>query len=72
VARIEVTLAGGERLQVEGDARAVEGAILSAARGSIMEFTWLTEADSGQLVGINPEHVLMLRPLEESSDLDVP
>lgn len=59
----EITLAGGEHLQVEGDPREVEAAILSAARGSIMEFAWLTDADSGELVGVNPDHVLMLRPV---------
>lgn len=59
----EITLAGGERLHVEGDPRAVEAAVLSAARGSIMELAWLTDADSGEQVGINPDHVLMLRPV---------
>jgi hypothetical protein len=66
----EITLTGGERLRVESDARAVEAAILSAARGSIMEFAWMTEAESGQLVGVNPDHVLMLRPLETISNPD--
>lgn len=61
---IELTLSGGERLRVQGDPQAVEAAILSAARGSIMEFAWMTEADSGQRVGVNPEHVLLLRVLD--------
>lgn len=60
----EITLASGERLRVEGSTRDVEAAILAAARGSIMEFAWLTDADSGQSVGITPEHVLMLRALD--------
>jgi hypothetical protein len=60
----EITLAGGERLRVEGAAGDVEAAILSAARGSIMEFAWLTDADSGQRVGITPDHVLMIRELD--------
>ena len=60
----ELTLVGGERLRVEGDPHDIERAILSAARGSIMEFAWMTEADSGQRVGVNPDHVLMLRALE--------
>lgn len=60
----ELVLTGGVRLRVEGDAKAVESAILSAARGSLMELAWMTEADSGQRVGVNPEHVLMLRDLD--------
>lgn len=64
----EITLSGGERLRVEGDPHQVESAILSAARGSIMELAWMTEADSGQRIGLNPEHVLMLRILEPGSE----
>ena len=64
----EVTLTGGERLRVDGDARDIEAAILSAARGSIMEFAWLTEADSGQRVAISPDQVLMLRALDSGSE----
>jgi hypothetical protein len=63
VSETEITLTGGERLRVEGDARGVEAAILAAARGSIMEFAWMTEAESRQPVGVNPDHVLMLRSL---------
>ena len=65
---IELTLTGGERLRIEGDPKEVEAAILSAARGSIMEFAWMTEADSGQRVGVNPDHVLTLRALEAGSE----
>ena len=60
----EITLANGERIRVEGAPQDVEAAILSAARGSIMEFAWLTDSDSGQSVGITPDHVLMLRALD--------
>lgn len=57
----EVTLLGGERHRVRGDLEAVERLILAAARGSIMELAWLTEAESGERLGINPECVVMLR-----------
>lgn len=60
----ELTLVGGERLRVQGDPHEIEAAILSAARGSIMEFAWMTEADSGERVGVNPDHVLLLRALD--------
>ncbi len=64
----ELMLTGGVRLRVEGDPHDVERAILSAARGSIMELAWMTEVDSGQRVGVNPEHVLMLRDLDSGFD----
>lgn len=67
-ARVEILLSGGERLRVAGDPQAIEAAILSAARGSIMELAWMTEVDSGQRVGVNPEHVLLLRVLDPDSD----
>jgi len=51
----------GERFHVEGDARHVERTILDAARGSIMQLAWLTDAETGGDLGINPEHVVMLR-----------
>ena len=57
----EITVLGGERLRVVGDPKDIESAILSAARGSIMELAWMTEVTTGDRVGINPEHVLMLR-----------
>ncbi|MGH2896904.1 MAG: hypothetical protein ACRDPM_27045 [Solirubrobacteraceae bacterium] len=60
----EITMTGGDRIKIDSDARAVEAAILSAARGSIMELAWMTDAQSGQRVGINPEYVVMLRELD--------
>jgi hypothetical protein len=57
----EITVVGGERYRVEGDASAVERLILDAARGSIMELAWLIDADTGDRVGVNPECIVMLR-----------
>jgi hypothetical protein len=57
----EITIVGGERYRVEGGAKDVERAILDAARGSIMELAWFDDADTGERIGINPEHVVMLR-----------
>jgi hypothetical protein len=59
----EVVLAGGARLRVEGDAHDVEGIILSAARGSLMELAWLVDAETGLRAGVNPEHVVMVRAI---------
>lgn len=57
----EITIHGGERHRVEGDVKDVERLILNAARGSIMEFAWFTEARTGESLAINPESVVMLR-----------
>lgn len=54
----------GDRLQVNGELAAVEKAILSAARGSLLELAWLEEVGSGRALGINPAHVVSLRGAE--------
>jgi hypothetical protein len=61
VADTELTLTGGQRLRVEGEPQKVEAAIIAAARGSIMELAWVVEAESGERLGLNPEHVVMIR-----------
>ena len=57
----EITFVGGERQRVEGDVKAVEKLILDAARGSIMQLAWLTDADTAEPLGVNPKHVMTLR-----------
>jgi hypothetical protein len=57
----EITLAGGAVHRVHGEAKDVEQMILSAARGSIMQFAWFTDAQTAEPVGVNPEHVMTLR-----------
>jgi hypothetical protein len=66
----EITLVGGDRLQVQGETTEIEGQILAAARGSILEFAWMTEASSGERIGINPDQVLMLRAFSPTPDTD--
>ncbi|MBV9822934.1 MAG: hypothetical protein JO144_11905 [Actinobacteria bacterium] len=51
----------GERYRIEGDPKDVEQIILDAARGSIMQLAWLVEADTGEDLVVNPEHVVTLR-----------
>ena len=57
----EITLSTGDRHRVEGAVQQVERLILDAARGSIMQLAWFVEAESGEDLAINPEHVVMLR-----------
>jgi hypothetical protein len=57
----EIFLVSGTCFRVEGKAEDVEKQILDAARGSLLELVWLTEAESGRRVALNPEHVVSLR-----------
>lgn len=59
----EITLVGGERYRVDGGVTEVERLILDAARGSIMQFAWLIDTQTAEPLGVNPEHVMTLRPL---------
>ena len=68
MATTEITLVGGDRLCVKGQLQQIEAQIVGAARGSIMELAWLVDAGSGDQIGINPEHVIMIRGCD--SDVD--
>jgi len=59
----EITVLTGERFRVQGDAKDVERVILDAARGSIMQLAWLTDAQTGEPLAFNPECVVTLRAL---------
>jgi hypothetical protein len=39
----------------------VEATIVGAARGSIMQIAWLTEAGTGWSIGVDPAKVVALR-----------
>lgn len=60
-ATTEIIVVGGDRFRVEGAAEDVGARIIDAARGSMMEFVWLVEVESGVTVGLNPERVVALR-----------
>jgi hypothetical protein len=62
VATAVVVMMTGERYEVEGSPRDVESAIVAASRGSILQLAWMTEADSGRTIAINPLHVVALEP----------
>jgi hypothetical protein len=57
----EITLVTGERYCLQGDVKDIERTILDAARGSLMELAWFIEADTRDVLGVNPEHVVLLR-----------
>lgn len=60
----EITFLTGERCRVQGEAKDVERLIIDAARGSIMQLAWLTDAQAGEPLAVNPESVVMLRALK--------
>ena len=62
VATAVVVMMTGERYEVQGSPRDVESAIVAASRGSILQLAWMTEADSGRTIAINPLHVVALEP----------
>jgi hypothetical protein len=57
----EITLVTGDRLEVTGSPEDIEASISGAARGSILQLAWLSEAASGRRVGVNPAHVVAVR-----------
>ncbi len=62
-ASTELTIVGGQRLRVKGEAEELERLIVDAARGSMMALAWFIDADTGERLGVNPEHVVLLRKL---------
>ena len=51
----------GVRYDVEGTPEEVEAEMVAAARGSMMQLAWFTDAASGGSIGINPAHLVLLR-----------
>ena len=56
----EITLATGDRYQIMGSLEDVEAVIISASRGSILQFAWFSDPDGGRF-GVNPGSVVSLR-----------
>jgi uncharacterized protein YlzI (FlbEa/FlbD family) len=54
----EILVVGGERFCVQGDPDEVQNKIVDAARGSILELVSLAEAESGELIALNPAHIV--------------
>jgi len=57
----EITIVTGERYRVGGSPKDVERVVLGAARGSIMQFAWFVDAETGADLAVNPESVAVLR-----------
>jgi hypothetical protein len=61
ISTTELTVVTGDRFRLECDVKEVERTILDAARGSIMQLAWFVEAETGNNLAFNPDHVVMLR-----------
>jgi hypothetical protein len=61
----KLLLITGERVEVEGAIEDVESRLQNAARSTPGTLAWLTAAGSDELVGVNPTHVVTLRPGDE-------
>ena len=57
----EITVSTGDRYHVQTGVKDVERVILDAARGSIMQLAWFVEAETGENLALNPDHVVALR-----------
>jgi hypothetical protein len=57
----EIIVVTGDRYRVAGEVKYVERTILDAARGSIMQLAWFTEAETRDDLAVNPDHVVVLR-----------
>jgi hypothetical protein len=57
----EITLVTGQRYRIESDVKDTERIILDAARGSIPQLAWLVEAETGEVLAVNPDHIVTLK-----------
>ena len=62
----EIRLLSGDVFTVEGNTDDVERALSDAARSGQSRLAWLRDCDKGHPIGINPTHVITLRPSEIS------
>jgi hypothetical protein len=62
----EIRLLSGDVFTVEGNTDEVERALSDAARSGQSRLAWLAECDKGHPIGINPTHVIAVRPSEIS------
>ena len=63
----EVRLVNGDTFTVEGALEEVETKLSNAARSGQSRLAWFTEHGTEGSVGINPAHVVALKPSEDST-----
>ena len=63
----ELLLATGERVELEGSREEVTRGLEDASRSTSGTLAWFRDAHTGLAVGVNPAHVVMVRPNEPPS-----
>ena len=58
-------LVTGDSLEVEGSIQDVERRLSDASRSTSGALAWLKDAATEEAVGVNPEHVVTIRPGDE-------
>jgi hypothetical protein len=58
---IVIELSNGNVIEVEGDAETTEKTLSDAARSGQSRLAWFEEHGTGRRVGVNPDHVAILR-----------
>lgn len=57
----EINTVNSEVIGVEGSLGEVEKELSDAARSGSSRFAWFTARDTGERIGVNPDHVVSLR-----------
>jgi hypothetical protein len=57
----KLVLVTGEQAEVEGDPEAVGRLLQDAARSASGTLAWLKDSASGETLGVNPVHVVIVR-----------
>lgn len=58
----KLILVTGEILEVAGSVEEIEKLLQNAARSTPGTLAWVTDSTGDDAVGVNPAHVMMLRP----------
>jgi hypothetical protein len=65
---VEIRLASGEAITVEGDLEEVEKELSDAARSGQSRLAWFVQGTGGARIAINPAHVASLRASTSRAD----
>lgn len=68
----EIGTIDGGVISAEGSLDEIEKKLSDAARSGRSRFAWLTDGNTGQPVGVNPDHVVSLRPGKPESTAPAP
>jgi hypothetical protein len=63
VATTKLLLTTGDRVEIEGSKEEVTRVLEDASRSTSGTLAWLRDADTGEDVGVNPTHVVMVTPI---------